>query len=341
MGPTIADVARAAGVSRSTVSYALSGKRTISDGTRRRVFEAIETLGFTANAGARALATRRTMVLGLLLRFETDEFAPAMLQYVLGITETARVNGYDVLLVTDHDGPAALRRITGSGMVDGVVLLDVLHHDPRVPVLRRAHQPGATVGLPADTEGLDVFDLDFGEAARRVVDHLTALGHREIVLISPPEQVFGRGGAYGWRFRDAAVERAALRGIRLHAHHGEADPPRIPAAVNAVLDARPGATALIVHNDATAATLPSVLAARGVSVPGDLSVVGLYSAGFARTFSLPYTFAESSPGPLGRMAVEALVHRIDPPAGTAGNAYPVTRFIAPDLIDRGSTRPAR
>jgi len=335
MGPTIADVARVAGVSRSTVSYALSGKRSISDETRQRVFDAIRSLGFTANAGARALATQRTMVLGLLMQFEPDEFAPAMLQYVMAVTETARLKGYDILLVTDHDGPAALKRITDSGMVDGVVLLDVLHDDPRLPVLREAHQPAATVGLPGDTEGMDVYDLDFGEAARQIVDHLSDLGHQEILLITPPKHVFSRGGAYGWRFRDAAMERAALRGVRLMAHYGEADTARIPTAVNDVLDAREGATALIVHNDATAAMLPAVLGARGVAVPDDLSVVSLYSADFARTFSLPYTFVESAPGLLGQSAVEALVRRIDSPGGLD---RPVTRFIAPQLIDRGSTR---
>ncbi|GLY30798.1 LacI family DNA-binding transcriptional regulator [Kineosporia sp. NBRC 101731] len=334
MGPTIADVARVAGVSRSTVSYALSGKRSISDETRQRILDAIQSLGFTANAGARALATQRTMVLGLLLQFEPDEFAPAMLQYVMAVTETARRKGYDILLVTDHDGPAALRRITDSGMVDGVVLLDVLHDDPRLPVLRQAQAPAATVGLPGDSEGLDVYDLDFGEAARQIIDHLIDLGHHEIVLITPPEHVFARGGAYSWRFRDAAVEQAALRGVRLMVHHGEADPSRIPSTVNGILDAHEAATALIVHNDATVAMLPAVLGVRGVAVPGDLSVVSLYSADFARMFSLPYTFVESAPGLLGRSAVEALVRRIDNP-GVMDRSVP--RFIVPHLIDRGST----
>ena len=80
---TIEDVAKAAGVSRSTVSYALSGKRTISLETRRRIDDAIKSLNFTPNAGARALKTSQTMVLGLLLQFHEDEFAPAMLQYLL------------------------------------------------------------------------------------------------------------------------------------------------------------------------------------------------------------------------------------------------------------------
>src|SRR5690606_17537943 len=76
---TIGDVARAAGVARSTASYALSGKRAISDEVRARVQRAARELGYTANAGARALATSQTRVIGLLAQFLPDEFAPAML----------------------------------------------------------------------------------------------------------------------------------------------------------------------------------------------------------------------------------------------------------------------
>jgi len=331
---TIGDVARAAGVSRSTVSYVLSGKRSISTQTRQRVFEAVDALGFTANAGARALATRRTMVLGLLTRFEPDEFAPAMLQYVMAVTETARSCGYDILLVTDEDGPGALRRIARTAMVDGVVLLDVLHDDPRLSQLRLLRQPGATVGLPADPAGIDVYDLDFEGAAELAVDHLCDRGHREILLITPPDQVFRRGGAYAWRFRDSARRRARARGVRLAVRHGQADPALIPGAVNAALDRAPAASALIVHNDATAAILPSVLAARAASRAQGLAVIGLYSASFARTFALPYTFVESSPGPLGRSAVEALVRRIENPQA-AGE--PEVVLLPAVLVDRGTT----
>ena len=331
---TIGDVARAAGVSRSTVSYALSGNRPISRETRDRIDKAILELGFTVNAGARALATSQTMAIGLLSQFHQDEFAPAMLQYIRSVSDASRELGYDVLFVTDIDGANAVRRITSSNMVDGVVLLDVTHADPRLDALRSARQPGALVGLPGDTEGLDVFDLDFGESARVMVDHLYSLGHREIILVSPPQHVFERGGAYGWRFRDAAVERAGRYGIRIHPYYGESQQPAITVNIDAILDARPTATAMIVHNDATIAALPMVLQRRGVRVPDDLSVVSLYSQDFGRTFSLPYTAVESSPDKLGRMAVQQLVRRIIDP-GQAGPA--VVKFIAPELVDRGST----
>src|SRR5450830_1512406 len=121
----IGDVARAAGVSRSTASYALSGKRTTTPAVQARAAVAVRELGYTTNAGARALATSQTKVIGLLAQFCEDEFAPAMLQYILGVSNTARELGYDVLLVTEESGAHALRRITDSRMVDGIVLLNV------------------------------------------------------------------------------------------------------------------------------------------------------------------------------------------------------------------------
>jgi hypothetical protein len=165
----------------------------------------------------------------------------------------------------------------------------------------QGRQPGVLVGLPADTKNLDVYDLDFPDAARTLVDHLQALGHQEICLITPPRHVYERGGSYAWRFRDAALERATEHGMRFTAHYGESRQPAIDESLNRILDGSPNATALIMHNDASVAVLPAVLHSRGVRVPDDLSVVSLYSKDFARSFSLPDTAVESSPDKLGRL----------------------------------------
>ncbi|MDY7099805.1 MAG: LacI family DNA-binding transcriptional regulator [Actinomycetota bacterium] len=334
---TIGDVARAAGVSRSTASYALSGKRSLTDEVVRRVTEAARELGYTPNAGARALATARTNVIGLMAEFHADEFAPAMLQYFLGVSNTARELGYDVLLVTEPDGPRALRRILDSRMVDGVVLLNVAAEDSRLPVLRSADQPGALVGLPRDCTGVDVFDLDFEEAGRMMVNHLRALGHRELILVSQPAHVVERGGAYVWRLRNAAMEEAALRGVTLHTANAEASQPGVGRTLEALLDTHPGATGLLLNNEGAAAALPSVLAARGLSAPHDVSVIGRYSDEFARTFSLPFSSIESAPDRLGRMAVRQLVRRIG--GVTPADEPHVVRFVSPELVDRRSTAP--
>ncbi len=332
---TIGDVARAAGVSRSTVSYALSGKRAISDEVRARVEQAVRDLGYTPNAGARALATSRSKVIGLLARFLPDEFAPAMMQYIQGVSDTALEAGYDILLCSDPDGPQALKRITDSRMVDGVVLLNVAEDDDRLPVLRAAPQPGALVGLPGDCTGVDVFDLDFEEAGRTMVERLAALGHRELILVSQPEHVIERGGAYVWRLQNAALQAAAARGLTLRAVFGPSTQPEIGRDLHSLLDAHPQTTGLLLNNEAAAAALPTVLHERHLSSPADLSVIGRYSDEFARTFSLPFSSIESAPDRLGSMAVRQLVRRIEQhePAG----APHVVRFVSPELVDRGST----
>jgi len=331
----IGDVARAAGVSRSTASYALSGKRTTTPAVQARVAAAVRELGYTTNAGARALATSQTKVIGLLAQFYEDEFAPAMLQYILGVSNTARELGYDVLLVTEESGAHALRRITDSRMVDGIVLLNVAEHDERLPILRAATQPGALVGLPGDCTGVDVFDLDFEAAGRLMIDHLVRLGHRELLVVSQPEHVVERGGAYVWRFQNAALEEATARRIVLRTAFASTHQPEVGSELHALLDANPAVTGLLVHNEAAAAALPSVLHARGIQAPRDLSVIGRYSDEFARTFSLPYSAVESAADLLGSLAVRHVVRRIED-VGARGEPY-VVQLIPPRLVDRGST----
>jgi len=138
-----------------------------------------------------------------------------------------------------------------------------------------------------------------------------------------------------WRLQNAALEAARARGIMLHAAFGPSSQPDVGRALHALLDAHPGATGLLVNNEAAAAALPTVLHDRGLSAPRDLSVVGRYSDEFARTFSLPFSSVESAPDRLGRMAVRQLVRRIEGEVG--GDEPHVTRFVTPELVDRGST----
>jgi len=329
----IGDVAKAAGVSRSTVSYVLSGKRSISQDTRDRVSAAIAELGFTVNAGARALATSETMVLGLHVQFEPDEFAPAMLQYVLPIAQTARDLGFDSMMMTEADGYSAIRRMASSNMIDGLVLLDVVDDDPRLSALRVITQPGVLIGLPADSAGLDVIDLDFAEAARMIVDRLASAGHRNVLLITPPQHVFDRGGGYAARFRDAAIERARRAGLRLTVRAGESQEPLINASLNGVLDELADNTAIVLQNDASVAALPGVLRERGIRVPGDLSVIGLFSESFSRTFNLRYSAIDTAPARIATLAVEQLVRRITDPVSAGA---PGVRLVTPAFVDRGS-----
>lgn len=333
---TISDVARAAGVSRATVSYVLSGKRVISEPVSQRVRDAVKELGYVPNAGARALATSQTRVIGLMARFLSDEFAPAMMEYIRAVTDEASALGYDILLVSDENGLAALSRLASSRMVDGIILLNVAEDDDRLPVLMQIAQPSALIGLPLNPDGLSVFDLDFRATGRVMVDELHRHGHTEMVLISQPRHVVDRGGAYVWRLADAAAERASELEITLHHRYAASSQPAIGEQLHAVFDAYPGATGLLLNNEAAAAALPSVLRDRGLRSPADVSVIGRYTDEFARAFSLPFSAVDSAADELGRRAVADLVARIE---GRTGEAP--LHLVAPSLDDRGSVGPPK
>jgi hypothetical protein len=147
---TIADVARHAGVSTSTVSYVLSGKRTISAGTRSRVLASVRALGYHPHAGARALATHRAGVLGLALPLRTVSSQPAVLQFADGVVAAARAAGLDVLLLPADEGPAALQHLADSALIDGLIALLPAAADPAT----RPHSPEAGRAGP-DSPGSD------------------------------------------------------------------------------------------------------------------------------------------------------------------------------------------
>jgi DNA-binding LacI/PurR family transcriptional regulator len=329
---TIGDVAKYAGVSRSTVSHALSGKRTISPATRERVNEAVRALNYHANAGARALATARTMILALVVPFTPEEFAPATLQYVLVVTQTARSLGYDVLLVTQEEGADGIARVAESNLVDGIIILDVMRQDPRVDLLSRIRQPGVLIGMPDGMSTVDCVDLDFAAAGALLVDHLAERGHREVVFLTLPDELFSQGLGYAWRFRSAALERAGRLGVALPVVRGVVDPSERARALGAALDEHPAATALLVHNDAALVDLPRLLRERGVEVPRDLSVVSIFPEPFGKTFAVPYTAIDTGCATVAARGVELLVSRLAEPE------RPVAReFIDLVLVDRGSS----
>ena len=145
---TIKDVARGAGVSVSTVSYVLTGKRSISPETATRVRQTMAELDYRPHAGARALANAKTNVLALVVPLRPEQYIPVVMEFVAAVATQARVHDQDVLLVTDAEGIDGLERVAASALVDALIVMDVTEEDPRVPALRRLRQPSVLIGLP-------------------------------------------------------------------------------------------------------------------------------------------------------------------------------------------------
>ncbi|GAB4004501.1 LacI family DNA-binding transcriptional regulator [Glycomyces albus] len=328
---TIGDVAREAGVSRSTVSSVLTGRKYVSPETTAKVEAAVAKLRFSVNAGARALATSRTMTLGVVVRFHDNEFSPALAAYLMPLTEAARERGYSVVLLTEPDGTEAVRRAISGRQVDGFVVLNVVEDDPRLEPIHESRYPAVLLGMPRDARGVDAVDLDFATGAALLVDHLADAGHREALFLRWPEELYASGSTYAARFARAAEEAADRRELRLEPVAVPVGPEQVCATLRQVLREPEHPRALLVHNDAAVAMLPFVLHELGLAVPADRSVVSLHSAELARLYVLSFTSVESEPVAIARTAVAMLCERIASPDRTAQR-----RLIVPHLEPRDS-----
>ena len=332
---TLAEVARHAGVSSSTVSYVISGKRTISGATRQRVEQAISELGYHPNAGARALAGKRSHIIALVVPLRTDVYVPIMMEIAISVTMAARQYGYDVLLITNDEGPEGVRRVAASGLADGVILMDVELEDQRVAVLRELDTHAALIGLPADATGLACVDHDFAAAGALCADHLADLGHRDVAFIGYGPAVYQRHAGYAERTLTGFRERAEERGLRMLHRPCEGTYESTAGAFSRILADRPSTTGFVVQNEGAIGPLLSLLRTAGRIVPEDASVVALCPEPLAEQYSPRLTAVTGPAQELGRRAVELLMQRID------GNESDEVTLLTPVLTVRESSgRPA-
>ncbi|NUR98227.1 MAG: LacI family DNA-binding transcriptional regulator [Kribbellaceae bacterium] len=330
---TIADVARHAGVATSTVSYVLSGKRTISSDTRERVQRSVRALGYRPNASARALASQRSNVVALVIPLRTDMHVPVLMQFAAAIVTTARRFDHDVLLLTADEGPAGLERVAQSSLVDALVVMDVELHDERVPVLRDLPMPSVLIGYPEQADGLTCVDLDFVAAGAQCVDHLADLGHRSLALLGTPSTVYERQTAFAERTLTGFAEAAARRGVLGVETPCEHTFDAILETVGQLLHDHPDLTGLVIQNEPIIGPLLDVLRRLGRRVPEDMSLVAICADDVAER-QVPQLSSVTIPAEqMGTLAVEALIAKL------AGSTVPELTLLPPTLTARGSSGP--
>src|SRR6267378_4237634 len=172
----------------------MNGNRPISEPTRRRVLEAVDALTYQPNAGARALASQRTRVIGLMV-------VPAHGPGLDGVPDAGALPFIETIASS-----AGLQRLAQRSLCDGLVLMDIEARDERVPVAASLPVPVILIGVPDDPAGLRCVDLDHKLAAKMAVEELVETGHDRLVLIGYPAQLVERDLNYVRRFLDAAVE---------------------------------------------------------------------------------------------------------------------------------------
>lgn len=331
---TLAEVAQHAGVSASTVSYVLSGKRSISVSTRERVELSIQQLGYHPNAGARALASSRSNIIALMVPLRTDMYVPIMMEIAIAVATTARTHGYDVLLLTGEEGPAAVRRIAGSSLADAMILMDVELHDERLPLLRDTERAAVLIGLPADTDGLTCVDLDFEATGALCVEHLAGLGHREVAVIGEAAAVYERHTGFAERTVDGIRAKARETGVRVLHRPCEGGYPAMAQTLSRIFDERPGTTGFVVQNESAVEPLLNLLRQQGRAVPEDVSVVAICPEQVATQASVRLTSVAIPAQEMGRRSVEQVVAKL------SGRGTDEVELLAPELTVRESTGPA-
>jgi len=330
--PTSADVARQAGVSRTTVSFVLNDHPTaqISQATRERVLAAAADLGYVPNASARTLAVGASLVLGLVLRQRPEQVAvDALLPETLrGLADAAREGGYRVLVEPLPRGDDSYSSLLRAHHVDGLVISGPRADDRALAELQAEGFPLVLQGSLPDVP-IPSVDVDNVEGARTVVEHLISVGHRQIACITNAPLAY-----------TAATERlegyrAALEGARIPyderlVAHADFDPASGHAAMDRLIRRGGAFTAVFAASDVVALGVIGAARAHQVRVPEQLAIVGFDDIPLAAYFDPPLTTVHLPAHALGFSVGRALIDRI------AGRPVPARTVLETQLVVRGS-----
>ena len=332
----LSDVASLAGVHASTASRALNPlqRATVNPVTAARVLDAAQRLSYQPNPIARGLRLNRTFTVGMLIPDLTNPLFPPIAR---GIEDRLARDGYTLLVANTSYDPQRERSIVqliGRGRVDGLLLATAEREYPLLDELIEAGTPVVLVNRVTDDPPVSSVTGDDHAGIGMAVRHLAALGHRRIAFIGGTTSfstgLFRYQAFLSWMQSEGLDPDPAL--IRICSRF-RAPPAR--EACESMLDGGKDFTAIITGNDLMALGCYAALEDRGLSVPGDVSVVGYNDIQFSANFAPPLTSIRIPHYEIGVRAAELMLDAIaHPPVGPV-----VSLRLAPALIARASTAP--
>lgn len=333
--PTIMDIAKAAGVSKGAVSYALNGRPGVSQETRERILAIAHDLGWAPSSTARALSPGgRVGAVGMVIdrpaRFLGVE--PFFMQLVSGIEAELAVAGTDLLLQVTDDPKAeagVYRRWFAERRVDGVIIVDLRIDDPRVALVEEMPLPAVVLGGPGGAASLPCLYTDDAASVREVVHYLAALGHRRVVRVAGPDE-FVHTRDRTRAFEAAAAEAGLPGAVTVHADYTGESGARTTRRLLARAD-RP--TALVYDNDLMAVAGLGVAREMGVEVPGQLSIVAWDDSVLCQVVHPSLTAVARDVVACGREVARMLAQAVE------GRSVGSRETAPGELQPRGSTGP--
>ncbi|GAA4836203.1 LacI family DNA-binding transcriptional regulator [Kitasatospora terrestris] len=332
--PTMADIARQAGVTRVTVSYALNGRPGVSEETRRRILDIARDIGFTVNTPARALRGAAARPVGMTLRRPASDAHSVEVfrrELISGIqTElAARDLGLALQYVGDAgEETAVYRRWHAERRVGGVLVCDLESDDPRLGPLAGLGLPAVVVGGPVPGDALACVWNDDATAVDAAVRHLAGLGHRGVARIGGP------AGMLHTAVRDAAFEAACRReGVTAVIAASDYTVRTGGTATRRLLSSPTRPTAIAYDNDVMAVAGLAVAREMGLRVPDDLSILAFDDSPLCRAVRPALTVLGRDIVAYGAHAARLLFEVIDGRPATAVLDHTAS------LVVRDSTAP--
>ena len=331
--PTIEEVARRAGVGRGTASRVVNGSAHVSEAARAAVLAAVDELGYVPNRAARSLVTRRTDTVALVVSEPGDRLFgdPFFAATVRGIGERLAASPFQLLLTmagTDLDRARVAAYLTDQH-VDGVLLISLHAEDDLSRTLEARGVPTVCGGRPAAGSPPVVVDAENREGGRLAVEHLLARGRRRVAVVAGPQDMSsGRDRLEGAR---DAMAAAGLDPADLRVVPGDYSEASGEAGMRALLAAGEVPDAVFAASDLMAVGVLRVLRAAGLSVPGDVAVVGFDDAPVCRHTEPQLTTVAQPVEEMGAVMAGLLLDRI------AGREVPAETVLPTRLVVRGSS----
>ena len=302
----IRTVARAAGVSVATVSRVMNKIPTVDAELTRKVWDAVNTLGYVPNTQARALVSGRSKMLGVIISDITNPFFPELIQ---GFEDKAVDVGYETLIgSTNYDlqrMELCVQRML-ERQVEGVAVMTFGIEEPLLERLSSQGIPMVFIDVAPRRKNISIIHVNYEQGIREAVQHLAALGHRHIGYITGPLHLHSSNARLSAFL--AATARIGIRVPDAHVFHGDHTAEGGSRGVEHLLSAKQPPTAIMCSNDVSALGAMHAISRAGLAIPKDISLVGFDDIRITEYVLPPMTTIRMSGRDIAASAVYALLN---------------------------------
>lgn len=330
---TIKDVAKEANVAPSTVSRVISGHKSISEKTSKKVKAVMKQLGYQPNIAARTLVTQKSKTIGLILKSASKEMTqnPFFTDVLMGISISCKQREYSTIMTTSVEQADLLVEVENlikSKSIDGFIMLYSKENDPVTQLLKKYQFPFVVVGKQLGEREIIHIDNDNVEASQMITEFMIDKGHEHLAFIAEPDSyAVALDRVEGFK---KACDKHGINQYEIY--HANPNRDEILAIIKEMKESATFPTAIITSDSMININLLSALYELNIRVPDEV-MTATFNDSFINTFaSPPQTVVNIYPEHLGEEAGIALIKLIENP-----NILRKNTIIPTDIIERKST----